>query len=479
MRILITRVFTISNTYNVTVSPPIGALYITSTLRKHYPDYNIKFYDNVLPEKRNLKSFKKYIKKFKPDIIMFSSTYVERDIIFKWTKYSKKVSEKIITVCGGPGPNSSPGEYIKNSCIDFVVCGEGEERAVNLIENIKSKQKKFMDGICYKNGKECIISKPVSVVSQLDDITFPAWEEHNFNFYSKMHGPVAILKEIPYAYMMTSRGCPFNCKFCHNSFGNKIRSRSPENIVEEIKLLKKLGVKTIYFGDDIFNLQTDKAKEICKKIIEANLDIYIGFTGIRIDFIDKELFKLIKKAGGYFLEFGVQHISPELNDSGKRNFNPKKYKKNVSYLKKLGFITRSQFIFGFPGETRKQSLQNLKFALELDADFTSFFKLTPYPGTWYGKNFLKNETFEKIPSEDFNFYNKNPELFMGNMNSSEFDEFLIEAHKKFYLRPSKILKLILKIPYNKKNVYQLIIKFLILVLPEKLLKPVIKIYKNS
>ncbi|MFA5479423.1 MAG: radical SAM protein [Candidatus Muiribacteriota bacterium] len=466
MKILVTRIFENSYNKNICLSPPIGILYIVSVLKKEFPLAEIRFYDNVLPDKRKLEYFKKYLKEFKPDFLLTGASYVDRDNVFKWAKTAKKILPEIIVISGGVGSTCSHSEYISKKYIDYVVRGEGEERIVNLLKNIDSKN--FMDGICYKIDGKIFSTRPVSFIKNLDSLPMPDWDSFDFKFYSRLPGAVTVVKKLPYAYVMTSRGCPFNCKFCHNSFGSIIRTRSAQNIVNEIKFLKEKGINTIYFGDDIFNLQKEKAKEICREIIKQNLNIHIGFTGIRVDVIDIELFELMKKAGGYFLEFGIQHVVPELNDSGNRKINRKKYIENVKFLKKMGFITQSQFIFGFPGEKLEHSKKNLKFALELDADFSSFFKLIPFPETWYGNNYFNIDELKKIPSHKFNFFSSDKNLHMAEIDFDKLTSFIDYAFFRFYMRPQKIYSLLKRLPYTWCNIKQMILKFIILVFPEKL-----------
>ncbi|MCK9225274.1 MAG: radical SAM protein [Candidatus Muirbacterium halophilum] len=430
------------------VSPPLGIISIIPYVKENFPDYKINLFDNGLPYQR-MNSFFDYIKENKPDILLYSITYTERDIFFPTIKKVKELYPDITQIAGGIGVTCSPDEIFEKEELDFVVLSDGEERLVNILENLESGKQDFIDGIGYfcKSQNKKILNPVTSYFDNLDKYGIPSWELVDLKTYSRLLTRNTILKTYPYATIMSARGCPYGCPYCHMSFGYKIRVRSVANVIKELKLLKSLGVKEIHFLDDTFNLPRSRAFELMNGIIDEKFNFTIAWQGIRMDNTDKELLDIMKKAGGYNIEFGVQHVDDKIREELDRKFDFKKIFENVKYAEKIGFITQAHYIYGFPGEKLEQSKKNLEFALKLDSSLAAFFKLTPYPGTKYGRQYIGD--YSEIPSKEFHFYSGDEKLNLSDIPTPKLYSFQNYSHQKYYLRPIKALKIFFKIPKNR------------------------------
>lgn len=428
------------------VSPPLGVISIIPVIKKRFPDFEIDLFDTGLPYFKN-NNFVDHVKETRPDMICYSITYTERDLIFNVTKEIKKIFPEIVQIAGGIGITCSPDEFMKNSVLDYIVLSEGEYRLKNILENILSQTEDYMDGIGFRTDNGYKINPVESYIEDLDEIGIPAWEMVDLKTYATLLTRNTMLKKYPYATIMTNRGCPFKCPYCHRSLGDRIRFRGVENVIEELTLLKKLGVKEIHFLDDTFNLPEKNAVEIIERIIKEDFGFSIAFQGIRMDIISKRLLTLMKEAGTYNIEFGVQHVAPRISKQLNRKFDFENLFENVKYARELGIITQGHFIYGFPDETIEESKKNLEFALKLDSDLAAFFKLTPYPGTYYGNNYVKDYT--DLSSKEFHFYSDDKRLNLSNIETEELYRFQNYSHKKFYLRPLKAIKIFFKIPKNR------------------------------
>ncbi|PLX16975.1 MAG: hypothetical protein C0601_08685 [Candidatus Muiribacterium halophilum] len=440
-------------------TPPLGILYLIPPIKEKYPETDIFIFDSML-YKNTESSFISKIKKLNPDIVAFSINYTERDMFKRFSAITRKIRKNTKIIVGGTGTFYSPEEFIENA--DFVVSGEGEERIINILDFLTKKTSTLMDGISFKSqDKTKHISPPTSYLKDLDKWGIPAWNMINIKKYSTFPARNTLVKKLPYASIITSRGCPYRCPWCHNYTDGKIfpyRTRSVENVIKELDLLKKLGVSEIQFLDDTFNIPEKRALLIFKEIIKKDFRFSISFQGFRIDKANKKLLYLIKKAGGYKLDFGVQHVCNHITREFYRSNTPqleKILRKNL-FAKKLGFLTYAFFITGFPDETQSDAYENLRFAMKLDPDFIGFFKLTPLPGTKYYK---KINNPEKIPSIDFNHFNSNPKLIVGDLSPAEIDKIQSYSYRKFYLTRGRLFRLFLKIPKNKYLLRTILIYF--------------------
>tara|TARA_B100001964_G_C13846943_1_gene428399 strand:- start:19 stop:627 length:609 start_codon:yes stop_codon:yes gene_type:complete len=167
----------------------------------------------------------------------------------------------------------------------------------------------------------------------------------------------------------------------------------------------------------------------------------------RVNIITEEKMKKMKEAGCKYVFFGVEAADNELLKRINKNITLDQVRKAVKLAKKIGFITRTSFIIGLPGETREQSLKTLKFAKELDADFSKWSVFVPYPGTKESqllKDEIKNFNWDDYLSIA-GYLSKNPIYVPKGRTYEELVKLQKEFHKKFYIRPKKILRQLKKV----------------------------------
>ena len=431
-------------------TPPLGILYLIPPLKESYPKIKTKIFDSML-FKRPEKEFIRILKRFKPDIVAFSINYTERDMFKRYARLTSQKLKEAVIVVGGTGTNYTPEEFVGHA--DFVVSGEGEERFVNIIDILNNNSTTLMDGISYIDKDQVEhISLPTTFIEDIDKWGIPAWEKIDLRIYSRYPARNTLVKQPPYASIITSRGCPFSCPWCHNHTDGKLfpyRKRSVDNVIKELRLLKDLGVREIQFLDDTFNIPENRAERIFNEIIRNKFGFSISFQGFRLDQASDKLLRLIRKAGGYKIDYGVQHVCEHITRDLYRSNIPqleKILRKNL-LARRLGFLTYAFFITGFPDETESDAYKNLRFALKLDPDFIGFFKLTPLPGTKYYQNIHNPKT---IPSIDFNHFNSNPRLIVGDLTPENIERIQSNSYRRFYLTRGRLFRLMIRIP---KNIY--------------------------
>ncbi|MDD2717719.1 MAG: radical SAM protein [Candidatus Wallbacteria bacterium] len=443
-KILFTRLFEKPD-FPIT-TPPTGFLYVPAAICAAYPEIRMDFFDFSLPGE-SMGQFGKKLAEFRPDCVMFSGTYLERDQFYQAAAAVRELLPGAMTVCGGPLASCSPLEILGSGAVDYIVCGEGEQRVINLLQNLETG-KNFCDGIGYKAGPDLHYTQPVKLLEDLDAVHFPKWDLIDFREYSKIPGMNSILRQSPYATVSTSRGCPFSCTYCHKTMGKQFRPRSPESVRDEIEqLVRRFGVREIHFIDDCFNLDLERAKKICRLIIDSKFRIGIAFpNAVKADLLDEELIVLLKKAGCYSVTIAIESITPEIVRLMDKKLDLGKARQNISLLDRHGLFTSAYFIYGFPGETGKSLWKNAVFANRLKIETVSFFRFIPYPGTKISADFFSDLDFSGIPSSQFHFFTESGRFNRSRLSATWLSGFRSAAYFLFYTNPVRIWRVLRKIP---------------------------------
>ena len=364
------------------VVPPLGLLYIGAVLEK--AGHAVQIYD-ADPEYQS--TIINDIKEFNPDLIGLSFLTVGYQRAFNFTKSLKEAMPDKLYCSGGVHTSVKPKETLEAFDFDFIVVGEGEDTIVEVCERLGSgKDLTDVNGVMYRKDGEIIVNEGREMIKDLDTIPFPARHLIDMKPYLKPPGIIRGHADSNQTTIVTSRGCPFQCIYCgsHNIFGRKTRRRSVKNVVDEIEhLYKNFGITGIYYCDDTFTLSPKWVREYCEELTKRNLPIkWAGQS--RVDQTDIELMTLMKKSGLVQLDFGVESGSEKiLKVLGKGGAGDRKsqIKNSFKLCKELDIRTLATFIIGNPEETKADIDESFQVAKDIDADYTAFYFLTPYPGT--------------------------------------------------------------------------------------------------
>jgi len=327
------------------------------------------------------------IKDISPDIVGISCLFSSQsENAHKVASIVKKIKD-IPIVMGGAHPSSVPKEVLKDKNVDAVIIGEGEETLLEYVKNIDDASKLgSLDGFAFRHNGRVVINPKKRFIEDLSSLPFPA--RHLFpmdKYFSAKYGHGVDMMRKPITSMTTSRGCPYNCVFCsiHTVWGKSYRTRSAKNVVDEIELLvKKYGVREIHFEDDNLTLNKMRMIDICKEIIRRKLDIkWTTPNGVALWTLDRNVLTYMKRAGCYKLCFGIESGDSETQKFIRKGVPLEKAKRIIRDANELGIWTHGFFVIGFPFEKRESIENSLKYAIDTDLDFASFFLATPYPET--------------------------------------------------------------------------------------------------
>jgi radical SAM superfamily enzyme YgiQ (UPF0313 family) len=346
----------------------------------------------------------------------------------------------IRVVIGGAHPTILPYQTLVDSGADYVICGEGEIALLKLITNnfmndnipgVYSRENLFCEG----NGLQ-----KAEVVENLDEISFPDWEQLDPRDYPKApHG--AIVKNFPIGVLTTTRGCPYACTFCATPklYDRRLRFRSPENVIKEVKyLVENFGVREIHFEDDNLTLNRKHVENICNLLIENDLKIsWACPNGIRADKVDESLIKLMKKSGCYYFAYGIESADQQILENIKKMETIEQIAISIEIAHKVGISCQGFFIFGLPGETRETIEKTINFAKRSKLSRAQFLILDVLPGSELWDTLQGKFT----PNWKKNSY-KEPEWLPESLSKKEIMEAQAKAFKQFYFRPAVFFRLL-------------------------------------
>jgi len=349
------------------------------------------------------------IKKQNPKTIICNiGTYtLEEDLEFL-NQVKKQTKAKIITF--GQHPSVEPEDTLKNSVIDILIKGEPEEVINDVIKNINNKkQLKTIKGVCYKRH----ISKEKNIIKDLDKLPFPKRPNKNYYFNP-------LVKHEPCTTMLITRGCPFDCSFCTvpTLYGKTFRKRSVEKVIKEIKTIINQGYKEIFFRDENLTLNKKYLTNICNEILKNKLK-FSWMCNSRVDTVDLNLLKLMKQSGCHLIKFGVESGNQKTLTKLKKGTTIKQIKKTFNFCKQLNIDTLGHFMIGNPGETKKDILNTINFAIQLDPTYASFDTLLTYPGTTAKKSMISEKELEDLHNYAFRKFYLRPKYIVKNIMSTK------------------------------------------------------------
>lgn len=432
-------------------SPSVGLGYIAASLLKEgfKPICVDAKYEGL-----TFLSFEEKIKKLNfIDIVGITSMTHNIEDAHEAAIVIKKHYPKALVVIGGCHSTALPEQTLKEFYnFDIAVIGEGEYTFVNLVKYSAGEEEIHnIKGIVFRNDSKIIRADQGDVINDLDKLPYPAW-----NMFDKVPTEFQI---------MTSRGCPYNCNFCMRVLGNKMRYRTVENIIGELKqLVDKYGNIQVGFPDETLTIDRRRSVKFFNKIIEEGLAEKISWgASARVDTVDEELISLMKESGCRLLGFGVESGNDEiLNNTGK-GITKDQAIEAIRLAKKYKIKTNAFFIFGHPNESLKTIKDTIKFAIKLNPTFPAFGMMIPYPGTKIRELALNKQCGYSNVSNSWKEYNKNlgNPLFFSAISKKQLIRLQLTAYLFFFICNFRFIELFKIFLINFKTIFaRLIQRFL-------------------
>ena len=427
--------------------PPTGVLSMASTLKANGYT-NVEFID-IDCEKRSFDEILEDLSDDPPGLIGVSVyTNMHEPTRERIAEFKQLLPDTPI-VAGGPHAILEGLRIMQETEADFVCTGEGEFFIIELLEAL-SGQREFstIKGLIYRNhSNEIIENDPRDLQVDLD--TFPKPDYDLTKRYLSEYGPVPIFfKKGPILTLITSRGCPFQCKFCAKTQASKWRYHSSEYLVDMIEeQVKRYGFKEMIIFDSTFNISRERVDSFCDELIKRKIKLKWS-ASIVLHNITKEMAEKMSKAGCWLVHTGIESADDDQLKFISKGINSKKMAEKKRKLKEAGIGARGYFILGLPRDTEATIEKTIKFALDNPFYAAQFSIYNSYIGTpfsntgedlMYGEFFADNGVGNQLSlnEEEINFLSKG--LTRKYLVAKQ-----KEAIKLFYFRPKVILNILLK-----------------------------------
>jgi radical SAM superfamily enzyme YgiQ (UPF0313 family) len=359
--------------------PPLGMLYLATMLERE--GFEISLLDQAA-KGLTIDETARWIKKEDPDVVGFSTLASSGRTAAITAGEVKKQNPNVTIVFGNYYATFNADRVMqKYPWVDIIVRGEGEVTTLELAECLKNGGRlKNVLGLTFREKDKIVSTPDRPLIKDVDALPFPNRGLLDVEYHSEVAG--AITAPEKFTTVLSSRGCPFRCRFCGcQRFARGVwRARSAENTVEELRLLKSMGYKQFLFVDDSFTLNPKRVIEICRKMREEKIDLDWVCEG-RVDNCSYEMMSEMVRAGCKIIYFGIESANQRILDYYNKRITPQQAENAVKTARKAGMNSIvASFIVGAPTETLEEIENTLRFARKVPIDFPQFNILGVFPG---------------------------------------------------------------------------------------------------
>lgn len=425
---------------------PSWVAYIGGALKQAGFD-QIRFVDAMaddLPDEQ----IEEIIRTNRPDVVMTTnitpSIFKAQDIM----KIAKKVDPKIRTIMGGIHSTFMYPQVLTEAPeTDYVIRGEGEEIAVNIVKAIAAgndrETRSEITGIAYVDEDGKVFATPAHpVIEDLDTLT-PDWSLYDWDKY--IYTPLNCRLAVP----NFARGCPFTCTFCSQwQFWRRYRARSPKHFVDEIEVLvKKHKVGFFILADEEPTINKQKFVALCQELIDRNLDVTWGINTRVTDIMrDADLLPFFRKAGLVHVSLGTEAASQMNLNRFRKETTIEENKLAIKLLQKNGIVAEAQFVMGLEHETPETIEETYQLCKDWDPDMANWTIYTPWPFSD-----LFKELGDRVEVRDYSRYNfVSPIIKPDNMEREDVLKGVLKSYGRFYARKTFFGYPWIKDPYVRK-----------------------------
>ena len=416
--------------------PVLGLSYISACLEQN--GFDCKIFDAVFwgwSEEELIH----HVDIYHPDMVGVTAMTHEITIAAHIVKLLKDRLSKIPAVVGGPHITALPERTLAEfPFFDYGIYGEGEKTIIELTRHLFDRDSvldlRSIKGIVYRNKNDIIVNEPRPFLEseELDNLPYPAFH-HYYGDDTK-----ALAGSHSYYVMFSARGCPFNCSFCMQVLGRRVRCFSPERVVREIEhSISRYSAHTLDFADEIFLFNNKRTLKILQLMIERGLPRQIRWSGLtRANMVNQDLIALAKQAGCFRLEMGVESGDNEILKSIHKKITVEQAKEAVEIIKRNNISLGTYFILGHPNETRETVHKTVDLAVELNTNTIAVGIMVPYPGTEIYEMAKRGVGGYRLLSEDWSEYDKygGKSLELKGLSYEELLKYQKRAYIKLYLK---------------------------------------------
>ncbi len=420
----------IKNLKTVALRPPIDLMYAAAGFRVGGAQCRIVDYPG---EERSWEGLEADLREMNPHYLVMSITTPSFEDDMHATVVAKKVSPSTITIAKGAHFNTLDLRALReHPDLDICLRGEYEESCQELGSGMRPEE---VRGLAYRNADGEPVRTPDRPLTQdLDSLAFPARDLVDNGLYRRPDtGEMQTT-------LVTNRGCPHSCIYCLATqvSGKRNRYRSVGNVLDEIsECVNVHGIRSFLFRSDLFTQNRAWVRELCEGILSRNLKIDWACNS-RVDSLDEETLRAMKRAGCWIVAFGVESGDQAALDLMRKNARVEDVKPAIDLCRGVGVKSSIYLLLGFPWDTRESVRKNMRFAREIDPDVLEYFYIYPFPGTELYRMAVQEGLLEDgvIPRQAYD----SPAMATKNLSIEDLRRLRREAMRDFYVRPRVILR---------------------------------------
>ena len=376
------------------------------------------------------------VREFDPHIVALTSKTLGWPAVIEIAQMVRATCPKALIVVGGPHMSIYAKESLSWECFDLAVVGDGEETFLEICDRYESGSS--MDDlqgavVRLKNG-DIQLNPARPLPKDIDQYPMAAWDLIPVQDYHCL----TLLK--PFATMVTTRGCPWHCGYCSQVYSEKLRFRAVELVVDEMEYLEKTyGVKEIVFFDETFTIGKKRMLKFSEEVQRRGLKVKFNIRA-RVDTVDREVVRALKKAGLRSIHMGVEAGTDRLLKIMNKQITRKQTERAYRICREEGVDTRGYFMIGYYDATPADVEETINFASGLGLDWASFSVATALPATdlyriaqergYVSGDFWKQYTIDGGGAI--------PQLETETFTAEQLRAYRTKAYMKFYLRPDLI-----------------------------------------
>ena len=369
------------------LSFPLGLAYVIGAIHKHFTEANIyvaDFFVNRIIQKEDILRKLKHIRNLiTPDYIIYGGMITRFSYIKILSRLLKDTFPQSKQILGGSAAGSGYKYFLKEEIINYIAIGEGENAIVDILNGNVNNNQSVID-------KDNIREPKKQIIQDIDTLPIPSYSDFMVREYVENKYRYTGWKFMP---MIASRGCPFSCDFCYPNFGNILRNRNVESVIEEMEYLKlNYHIDSVYFWDEVQFLNKAWMEKFCAKLIDKKVSLKWSCVS-RVSLFQKKdipLLKLAKKAGCLRITIGIESGNQQILDRMNKQTNVKKIEDTIKIIREAGIKATGSILAGYPGENQETIQDSIDFA-NRNLLKTSFYCLIPLPGSKIYDHCISNQ----------------------------------------------------------------------------------------
>ena len=413
------------------IYPPLGLAYLAAAARNAgHPTSVLDGYANDLTHSELLDA----ISRVHPDVVGLTCTTFDWPLVADLARQLRRMRPGMRIWIGGPQLSLYPDECMAEIVVDLAVVGEGDEILVQLLDRVDAcEDLPGAPGTIVRSGDELVHGPAGRPIDDLDSLPLPALDLLPLSRYRCLDLPT------PFASMVASRGCPFQCRYCSQVYvGGCYRTHGVERVLDEMtRAREQFGAREIVFFDETFTMHRDWVLGLCEGILRRDL-IVPWNVRTRVDRLDEDVLAAMAEAGCCSVHVGIEAGSERVQKLMNKNLRLDAVARALQVARDVGLETRGYFMLGYPGETPDEMEQTVQLSLDLPLDWASFTLTLALPGTgiyedaleqgWIPKDYWRDYTLGRVTAHPGYFTD-------AGLDERQLETLLAQAYRRFYLRP--------------------------------------------